>query len=1005
MSDLFITQLDQEAPSVLVIGSPTFLRMALEKECATHFAVQTATVSEILRTQPATLPEFYKIIWVVESTTAFSASDKQLLSWLKTRTEPSVIIGSTLSFLTTTEQPWQSAQNHQAQWFEQLQQEASASTWIIGENLIHGQSLPESALLGLMLANFNQGQIRDPQLVLPWLNTASFVSEVRQHLFHPRPHPRLLLRGQQQATSGVAQTLQFLYRQYFDQELQIVPLAAQLHSAVGFLEIQVKAEKSVDAELENAVRSLPLINATQLHQQTQAAAAEQALKESLPTPSKQARPRPTPQSHHGEAKNIKIPIKSVPVVKTSVEQLSSPLPKTATQPKPQPEEKTQTHQLSVTKHNHPERVASTESQLDQAVSQLFTVNRSEYKVERVKDIAKNTLKITHKSKKKTAIFYGGIGVFGAVLAMGVLGVVFWASFSRTQAALIASLARQDANSIQAPQTGWAGQWLATQTQAYGALFTHQYLDQAQLVSTVAQKVTTSATLYSAWQQDMQNLVLSILGAREQEVASLHTQSQQQTQALYDHLSQLQAELKELESVTTSSSDEDVIKNYQAQLLQNRRNLASFQQLSPHLLEWLGYQQQKTYAVLLQNNQELRPTGGFIQAVALMTFDKGTLINTQVFDIYELDQKLGGSIKPPDEIKQFLGEQQWFVRDSNWNPDFPTTAAQVAHFIERATGKKADGVIGINLYSLQTLIKALGPVELPEYNEVITDRNLFERMEFHSEIQLTPDPTRQEYSEVLLNRVLVRLTTLPPEKVGPVLAAFNQSLGEHQALLSMSDPTQNETLNTLGWTGSVLSPLCPTQFSGVPCVVDSVYQVEANVGVNKANYHLERSIAHTVTLEPTTARHVRTIVYKNTSSSNAWPKGPYKTYTRFYLPTDTQVQAVSVNGTPLSPDQLIVGTEQDKKSIGFLTETPIQQETKIEVIYTKPLLAENAFAYTFLDQKQPGTSGDTKTITFALSPGLQPMVIAPQAQVQNNQILFKGDFNNHAFVGVEIKKSR
>ena len=48
------------------------------------------------------------------------------------------------------------------------------------------------------------------------------------------------------------------------------------------------------------------------------------------------------------------------------------------------------------------------------------------------------------------------------------------------------------------------------------------------------------------------------------------------------------------------------------------------QLAPLLPELLGFTEPQSYLLLLQNNHELRATGGFITAVGRVTVDKGRM---------------------------------------------------------------------------------------------------------------------------------------------------------------------------------------------------------------------------------------------------------------------------------------------------------------------------------------------------------------------------------------------
>jgi hypothetical protein len=370
--------------------------------------------------------------------------------------------------------------------------------------------------------------------------------------------------------------------------------------------------------------------------------------------------------------------------------------------------------------------------------------------------------------------------------------------------------------------------------------------------------------------------------------------------------------------------------------------------------------------------------------------------------YDLDAKQVGTIKPPDDLTRYLGEKQWFLRDSNWSPNFPTAATQISWFIEKTAGKKVDGVIGLNAYVLQDLIKATGPLDVPEYNEVITDKNIMERLEFHSEVSFTPGQTKQEYSVLLFSKVLAKLNTLKADKISSFLAAMNHGFETQQLAVFLNEPAEQSIVHNLGWTGSLVSPQCPVQLSTENCIVDTIAQVEANVGINKANYHLERSINHTVSIKPGQANHTRVVTLKNTASSNSWPKGPYKAYIRFYLSPEDQLGIVKINNAILPAEQISQQMENDKRVIGVMTETLIQQTTTLEITYSRPLSTQKDFSYVFFDQKQAGIPDRNMKVMFSHSPDLQPVVIAPQAKVAGQNIVFDDMGTSHSFVGVQFK---
>ncbi|MBI4099797.1 DUF4012 domain-containing protein, partial [Candidatus Microgenomates bacterium] len=167
---------------------------------------------------------------------------------------------------------------------------------------------------------------------------------------------------------------------------------------------------------------------------------------------------------------------------------------------------------------------------------------------------------------------------------------------------------------------------------------------------------------------------------------------------------------------------------------------------------------KTYLVVFQNSAELRPTGGFIGSYALVTMASGRLIGFKIYDIYAADGQLRGNIAPPDEILHFLGQPSWFMRDANFSPDWPLTARRLEWFLEKETGIKADGVIGINLGAVQKMLVATGPITLAN-GETVTADNFFEKAEYAAEINFFPGSTQKsQYLSQVAQALLGKITS-------------------------------------------------------------------------------------------------------------------------------------------------------------------------------------------------------------------------------------------------------
>lgn len=493
-----------------------------------------------------------------------------------------------------------------------------------------------------------------------------------------------------------------------------------------------------------------------------------------------------------------------------------------------------------------------------------------------------------------------------------------------------------------------------------------------------------------------------LGQEEGKSTSTFSEVSGQLEVLFTELSSLHAKAARLGNPYSIAMLEELLQGLDDRIPRLRKYFLSAQQLSYVLPEILGDGgKKKQYLVLLQNNAELRPTGGFIGSFAIVTMEGGKFLDFRVEDVYEADGQLNGYVAPPPEIIQYLGEAQWFLRDVNWSPDFPTVAKQATWFLEKELKIKPDGVLGINLNVVRKLLEVTGPIRLVDYDEVITKDNLYERAQQHAELNFFPGSTqKRDFLSAVASALFERLMREDTNKM-LIMKALVQAADEAELLISIPDEQATKALSNLGWDGSLRTPDCPGPFAQQTCFVDTVMQVEANVGVNKANQYIKRSIRHDISIERGQAVHERSITLQNTADSNAWPEGSYKNYFRLFVTKGAQLNAVTVNGAPVDLRSVSVKEEQGKQVFGFLVTVPIQSTSKIDVSYTVPLLQESPLVYSLFEQKQPGVGNDGLETSIKVN-GRQVVTVAPEPVISGNTMKFSGDRKTHQFLAVELK---
>ncbi len=643
--------------------------------------------------------------------------------------------------------------------------------------------------------------------------------------------------------------------------------------------------------------------------------------------------------------------------------------------------------------------------LSQSLSSIFTHTNAVQQQDYLTKITKTEIKEGKRSGRRKRLFvFGSASVGVALLAIMLFGA-FSLNLNLVKNHLVNRFDQSDPSpNWQTRAYPWLTSTLQVQTNIYNALFSNPRLEEAQAVVNSTQLLAQAEQQTQLLQTTGQNLVAAMLGVDDtSEIEPTAQNVALHSRSAYELWSQLQASTAQIDLSDKAEPTDggQTINQTTTQTDQRLKNLIKLQKLSPVFTK-LAQTPKTTVAVLFQNSQELRPTGGFIQAVAILNFERGRLVAYSTHSSYSLDTKISGQVAAPDDIRAILGESNFYFRDSNWDGNFPTSMQKSGWFLDKALNKQIDGIIALNTISLPTLLSAIGPVELPSYNEVITPANVAERLEFHSEIQLTPGS--QDYTTTLLDAMLTNIKNLKPDKYPALARAMSDMLDEQGVLIAFDDKDSQQNLTELGWTGALLTPPCPAQFTSPDCFVDTIAQVEANVGINKANYYLEKNQTHYVTLTPSSASHDLTTRYTNTAKSNAWPRGPYKAYVRLYLPEGTTGVEIEFNQTKLAGQSIKTYTEYSKQVWAFSLEVPVNSSRDLRVRYHVPLTSKSAnqsdkLSYVLFEQKQPGTGPMPVKTTIQLSDDLSPTLIAPQAEVLNKTIIFHATSQSHLLYGV------
>lgn len=372
---------------------------------------------------------------------------------------------------------------------------------------------------------------------------------------------------------------------------------------------------------------------------------------------------------------------------------------------------------------------------------------------------------------------------------------------------------------------------------------------------------------------------------------------------------------------------------------------------------------KTYLILFQNNLELRPAGGFIGSYGLLTFEKSRLIKILVDDIYNLDGGLKEVIAPPPEFITDLGQNRLYLRDTNYEPDFPTSARLAQTFYKKEAGESINGVLALDLVASAKLLWAVGGLDLPEYGEKVDGNNLFEKAISHAEVNFFPgSQAKKNYLTSLQNQLFNKIFYVSKQNWPAIIGALTESLETKHLLVYLSEPELFSYLASENWSGVL--PRGREDQEGE--FHDFLATVESNMGANKANFYLQRKFKlETQIGKEGGVSHRLRINYQNSSPSDAFPAGKYKNRFKIYLPFGAKLTRALFSETDISNSFQPFSDYNRTGYSALLVVEPRQQKTLIlEYTLKDPFKFSGGRLNYRLDLiKQAGTSQDPLELNF------------------------------------------
>ena len=229
-----------------------------------------------------------------------------------------------------------------------------------------------------------------------------------------------------------------------------------------------------------------------------------------------------------------------------------------------------------------------------------------------------------------------------------------------------------------------------------------------------------------------------------------------------------------------------------------------------LLNFVGGNGPRRYLVLAQNPDELRPTGGFIGSYGVLTAD-GAKVHLENFNGIDDWYRMHPGVFVPDDqaataFKLSDTGTKQNLSNVNASVDWPIDAQLAQQLWTRGGEAPVDGVLLITPDLLVRLLKVLGPVQVPDYNETITSSNLLDRLDFHTHVEgyvYGAQPGgRKEFLSALAEPVMKAVLHAPSSKWADLGEQFAASGDAHEWMGWSADQNEQKVLSHQGWDGAL-----------------------------------------------------------------------------------------------------------------------------------------------------------------------------------------------------------
>ncbi len=391
-----------------------------------------------------------------------------------------------------------------------------------------------------------------------------------------------------------------------------------------------------------------------------------------------------------------------------------------------------------------------------------------------------------------------------------------------------------------------------------------------------------------------------------------------------------------------------------------RGVSSIMKTASPLIKLLpalsGYPTTSRFLLIMQNSDELRPSGGFIGVYGILEIKNGEILSLATDDSYHLDMPAAQSdkwrLEPPEELKKYLKVEKWYLRDANWFADWPQSAEKIQEIYmgeKAATSQPADpftGVIAITPDLVADLIDLVGPITVR--GVTYKSDNFQPLLQYNVEIaykdQNISQWDRKDIVNELMDQLKDRLFNLSAGSWKRLFSIIQEKVASKSLQLYFTNAAWENLAGVLGADGRI------AKTTG-----DYLMVVDANLGAFKSDAVVRKDITYSLLEDGSGLQAILKLNYDHEGVFD-WRTTRYRSYTRVYVPRGSKL--ISLQGVDEATRDLSVSDDLilDKTSFNFFFTVEPGSDKEIILTYRLPEFIRrqaSASEYQILIQKQSG----------------------------------------------------